>query len=136
MSTPIHEHATTLTVGDHLLVIEPGNDQGGGGQVIRLIGPVGAQALTIELTPQGPRLALGSGLTLALSGPLTIDAERVAIHGRTAVALTSGGEVQVQAAGDLIVGGRITTVTADLGDVRVKANDDVRLNGERIMMNC
>jgi hypothetical protein len=135
MPTPTHEQATTLTVGDHLLVIEPGNDQGGG-QVIRLIGPVGAQALTIELTPQGPRLALGSGLTLALSGPLTIDAERVAIHGRTAVAITSGGELQVQAASDLAVGGRITTVTADLGDVKVKANDDVRLNGERIMMNC
>lgn len=133
MSTSTNDHATTLTVGDHLLVIEAGE---GAGQVIRLIGPAGAQALTIELTPQGPRLCLGSGLTLALAGALTIDAERVAIHGRSGMALTSGGEIKVQAAGDLNASGRITTIVADLGDVQVKANDDVRLNGERVMMNC
>lgn len=133
MSTSINDQSTTLAVGDHLLVVEAG---GAAGQVIRLIGPAGAQALTIELTPQGPRLCLGSGLTVALAGALTIDAERVAIHGRNGMALSSGGEVQVRAAGDLNASGRITTITADLGDVQVKANDDVRLNGERVMMNC
>ncbi len=135
MSTSLsaNESVTTLTVGDHVLMVEPGE---GTGQIIRLIGPAGAQALTIELTAQGPRLHLGSGLSLALAGTLSIDAERVAIHGRSGVNITSGADAQLAAVGDLSTSGRIHNITADLGDVKVKANDDVRLNGERILMNC
>ena len=29
-----------------------------------------------------------------------------------------------------------SAVTADLGNVNVKANDDVRINGERVRVNC
>jgi hypothetical protein len=31
---------------------------------------------------------------------------------------------------------RIQNITAVLGNVNVKANDDVRMNGERVRMNC
>ena len=42
----------------------------------------------------------------------------------------------VEAVGDVKSAGRSQEIVADLGDVRVKANDDVRLNGERVRCNC
>ena len=63
-------------------------------------------------------------------------ADRVAIHGREGVAITTDGDVAIVAAGDLETRARTQTIAAELGDVRVVANDDVRLTGERIRMNC
>ncbi len=31
---------------------------------------------------------------------------------------------------------KIQKITAELGNVELKANDDVRLNGERVKINC
>ena len=115
----------TIPLGDHFLHIEPAAD----GHHLRLIGPAGAQSLEIVVTAQGPVLRLGSGLRLELAGQLSIDAERVAVHGRSGLALSSGGEISIDAATHI-------SAKADLGEVRVKANDDLRLDGERILMNC
>jgi hypothetical protein len=127
------DESSTVPLGDHLLMIRACPD---GSHVLTLIGPSGLQALTIELTSQGPRLRMEAGLSLAFSGELIIDAKRVAIHGREGLALTSGADATVAAKGDLTTSARVQTISAELGDVRVKANDDVRLNGERILMNC
>jgi hypothetical protein len=115
----------TITVGDHFLHI----DTADGAHRLRLVGPAGGQSLEIIMTPTGPVLRLGSGLRLELAGPLAIDAEQIALHGRRGVELRSGGEVTIAAATHL-------NAKADLGEVRVKANDDLRLDGERILMNC
>lgn len=115
----------TIPLGDHFLHIEPAAD----GHHLRLIGPAGAQSLEIIVTAQGPVLRLGSGLRIELAGVLSVDAERVALHGRNGVALTSGAEVTVDATTHLIA-------RTELGDVKIKANDDLRLDGERILMNC
>jgi hypothetical protein len=31
---------------------------------------------------------------------------------------------------------RIQNITAELGNVNLQANDDVKIDGERILMNC
>jgi hypothetical protein len=123
----------SFPVGDHLLLIKACAD---GSHVLTLVGPSGVQALSIELTAQGPRLRMEAGLSLAFSGELSIDAKRVAIHGREGIALTSGADAKIAASGELATSARAQSITAELGDVRVKANDDVRLDGERIRMNC
>jgi hypothetical protein len=115
----------TIPLGDHFLHIEATGD----GHHLRIVGPAGGQGVEIVITPQGPVLRLGSGLRVELAGELKVDAEHVALHGRNGVALTSGGEVTVEAATHL-------TARADLGEVRIKANDDLRLDGERLLMNC
>ena len=115
----------TIPLGEHFLHIEPAAD----GHHLRLIGPSGGQSLEIIVTEQGPVLRLGSGLRIELAGALSVDAERVELHGRKGVTMTSGGEVTIEATTHL-------NARADLGDVRVKANDDLRLDGERILMNC
>ena len=107
------------------------------GQVLRLTGPDPETTWSILLRAEGPVLDLHSaGLTLKTDGAFAIDAQKVAIHGREGVSISSDADLCFRAAGDLESRGRIQTITADLGDVQIRANDDVRLNGERIRMNC
>lgn len=114
-----------IALGDHFLHIEPSAD----GHVLRLVGPGGCQRVEIAITPQGPVLRLHGGLRLEMTGELSVDAKRVALHGREGLSLSSGVDASIVAAGDL-------NVRADLGDVKVTANDDVCIDGERVRMNC
>lgn len=115
----------SITLGDHFLHI----DSVGDGHTLRLVGPGGGQRLEIAITPQGPVLRLGGNLRVELTGDLAVEARRIALHGREGLALSSGADGSVQVVGDL-------AVTADLGDVSIRANDDVRIDGERVRMNC
>jgi len=105
--------------------------------VLNIIDSDGIVSLSIHLTKEGPVVRIAGGaLTIQAEGNLTIDAERVAIHSQKGMALTTGGNFHIEAAGDLHSKARIQTITADLGNVDIKANDDVTLDGERIRMNC
>jgi hypothetical protein len=104
--------------------------------VLRLLGQNGEVCLSIEVTPAGPLLRFDGGLLLEATGGLAVCAQQVAIHGREGVAISSGGDARIDVAGDLETQARIQNITAVLGNVNVKANDDVKLNGERVMVNC
>ena len=114
-----------IALGDHFLHIEPSGD----GHVLRLVGPGGGQRIEIAITPQGPVLRLHGGLRLELAGDLAVDARRVTLHGREGLALSSGADASIAAVGDL-------SARAELGDIALHANDDVRIDGERVRMNC
>jgi hypothetical protein len=96
----------------------------------------GVEPLRIEIGPNGPVLHISSGLAISVTGPLRLAGQHVQIHGREGVALTSGGDMALTSEGDLLVEAREQVFEARLGDVRVKANDDVKLSGERIRLNC
>jgi hypothetical protein len=105
--------------------------------VLKLLSADGRLTLSIRVTPAGPVLHLeGAGLMIQTDGDLAVSAGRVAIHARDGLALTSGGDAHIHAAGDLHSTARIQNLTADLGNVNVKANDDIKLNGERVLVNC
>ena len=91
-----------------------------GGGAVRLVGEDGAQPIEIEVTPAGPVLRLRAGLAIAVDGALDLTADRLSLHGRAALSLASDGAVDIRSG----------------GDVAMQANDDVRLNGERIKLNC
>jgi hypothetical protein len=119
--------------GRHQLVMQRTQDS----NILRLLGRNGEVCLSIEVTPAGPVLRFeGAALKLEASGDLMIEAERLAFVGRSEVVLDSGGDLLVHAEGDLHSKARIQNITADLGNVNVKANDDVRINGERVRVNC
>lgn len=128
MAEPLAE----IPVDDYRLTIERSER----GSVIRLHDGGGGVPLRVELGPEGPVLVLGSGLTIAVAGELSFDAQRVAIRGREGVHLRSDGDTTIESEGDIVTRGREQIVEARLGDVRLKANDDVKLNGERIRLNC
>jgi hypothetical protein len=118
---------------DHQLVVEPGVQ----GDLLRILGSDGGVSVSIQITSAGPVLHFeGGGLAIQTKGDLTVNAARVAIHGREGVVLSSGGDAHLCAAGDFHGQARIQNITARLGNVNIKANDDVRLNGERIRSNC
>jgi hypothetical protein len=119
--------------GDRRLVVVRDDDQ----DVVQVVNADGAVALTIQITALGPVLRFeGASLVLQAAGELVLDAGRLRLHGREGVTVTTDGDVAVRAAGELSTEARLQTIHASHGDVRVTANDDVRLEGERIRMNC
>jgi hypothetical protein len=83
--------------------------------------PAGGIILRMRLLPEGPVLEIeGVSLSVATRGDLRLSAERLL--------LTARGDAEIACGGNL-------TLRAETGDVRIKANDDVRLDGERIALN-
>jgi hypothetical protein len=79
---------------------------------VALIASDGAVRFRIVITDNGPEITVeAQTLSLRTSGTLAIDAERIQLHGREAVAVTTGGGIQIE------------------------ANQNVRINGERIYLN-
>ncbi|PIE66989.1 MAG: hypothetical protein CSA23_06265 [Deltaproteobacteria bacterium] len=105
--------------------------------VLKILDSNGKISLSIQITEDGPVLKLGGGaLTITTEGNLAIDAESVSIHGRKEMALTTEGNFHIEASGGIHSKAQAQLITADLGDIDIKANDDVKLDGERIRLNC
>ncbi|AKT42711.1 hypothetical protein [Chondromyces crocatus] len=124
--------STLQLAGGHALEVRrgPGND------TLQLLQPDGQASISIHVTPQGITLSVqGAALTLHATGALAIDAETLALRGRSGVAIESGGDAHIDLEGDLHARARQQHLTATLGNVNIKANDDVKLDGERIKLN-
>ena len=135
----MEDHITSTAVqvvdlrGDQRLLIDSGPQE----DRLVITGVDGKVSLTITITDTGPVLHLeGAGLMIRTDGDLAINARSLAIHGRDGIALTSGGDAHISVDGDLTTRARIQNITAELGNVNVQANDDVKIDGERILMNC
>lgn len=116
LSTIEPPHQSRMAFGGYQLVLE----RTATGGVLRLVGRDGAQPIELEVTPAGPVLRLRSGLAIAVDGDLDLRGDRLSLHARTALSLTSDGAVDIRAGGDVVL----------------QANDDVKLSGERIKLNC
>jgi hypothetical protein len=103
--------------------------------VVTLLDREGETAFTLRLTEQGPILSFERGLTIETRETLGLVARRVDICGTEGVSLRSGGDAAIDVAGELTTSAHTQHLSARLGNVNVKANDDVRLNGERIKLN-
>jgi hypothetical protein len=107
------------------------------GDRIEISDSQGRVTLSIEVTDGGPVLRFeGASLRIQAAGELTLEAEELRLHGRAGLSLSSGGDASFTAQGDLLNEARIQTIRARLGNVEIDANDDVRIDGERVMVNC
>lgn len=101
----------------------------GDAQRLQIVSPNGHCSLEIQITETGPVLRLvGAEVTLSVEGKLQIEADDLKLRGRDAVTISSDGEIRSQ--------GRSQLLESQRGDVRLQANDDVRLQGERVRVNC
>jgi hypothetical protein len=117
---------------DHHLLVHQGEER----SLVHLRGPQGI-SLTIEVTAAGAVLRFdGPSLALDARGALEISAETIAIRARQGLELSAGGEARVAIAGDLEVTAAAQTLRGRVGSVELHANDDVKLTGERIRLNC
>lgn len=105
-------------------------------EILNLRAPDGQLCLQITLTPEGPRIAV-QGLSVAVEckGDLKIEAENVAVRARKELRLESGENVHIDAVGEFRAEAFEQHLRARRGDIALKANDDVLLNGERIRLN-
>jgi hypothetical protein len=106
--------------------------------------PSGLVELSIRFTPGGPVLSFASAaLDLEASGALRIACAKLEVTAREGIEVKAGGSVKAEVEGDhLLAVSGASRVEADsiamrarLGDVAIKANDDVRVDGERIFLN-
>jgi hypothetical protein len=105
--------------------------------LLQIVGPKGRPMVTIRVSEQGVSVELASGpVMLNVEGDLRIEAERLQLHARDQLSLTSGRDAQIFVEETLSTTAKRQAVTATRGDVRLVANDDVRMDGERIRMNC
>jgi hypothetical protein len=92
------------------------------------------QLLVIDAS--GIALELGAlAINVEADGGLTVEAERLTLVGRRSVSLVTRGDLEVRADGALTMEAREQKLVAALGNVDVRANDDVTLNGERVLLN-
>jgi hypothetical protein len=120
-----------MSIGDHTLVVQRTDS----GAVIRLLGSEGARPIEIEITPSGPVLRLRTGVSIVVDRALSLGAETVTISARRELSLRSQDKVLLSAGGEMASDAAAQTIVASDRDVKIRANDDVVLNGERIRLN-
>jgi hypothetical protein len=121
-----------VSLGNHSLHIER-SEHGGS---FRLISPQGTQPLEVVLTEGMAVLRLGSGVSVVVEGKVEVTADSVALRARDHLALESAGTASIRAEGALTTEADAQLISARLGDVQVRANDDVMIHGERVRVNC
>lgn len=126
-----------------LLTIE--SDEESEGEAITIRAPSGDVELSIRLTPDGPKLRFEAAeLELDSPGRVGIRCDEYAVHARKGILLQSEGDTRTEAGGrivsvaegDAVHQARATTIRSTRGDVFIKANDDARVHGERVRLNC
>ncbi len=104
---------------------------------LRITDRNGRLGLAITVTEEAVTVHVQrADLAIRAERNLELSAENLHLHARGDLAISSGGDLAVEAAGDLSTTGRTQRVEATRGNVHVEANDDVRLLGERIKLNC
>jgi len=119
--------------GRHQVVIHRGE----GVDTVELLGRDGKLVFAIEVGERGPVLRFeGPGLTLRAAGELAIEAQDISLRAEAGLSLAAGGDLRITAGGNLHSSAREQKIEAVLGDVAVDASDDVRIDGERVLVNC
>jgi hypothetical protein len=114
------------------------------GETLKVVSAGGEVRLEVLLTPSGailrfagPRVAIEAEGELALRCTrFVVQAESIALGASGDVALTAGSGLDLRAGHDAAVSAQAVRVEARRGDLALAANDDVTLNGERVLLNC
>jgi hypothetical protein len=89
---------------------------------VTIRGPAGGVLLEVALTPSGPVLRFHAAeLQLDCQGSFKVQCERFEVRTTGDIVEQAGGEISLE---------------ARRGNVDLRANDDVNLNGERVRLKC
>lgn len=120
-------------VGGHRLVVSRRTEE----DVLQVEGSDGTLHIEVVVTDTGASIRLeGGDVRIRSTGRLSLDGESVAIRGRDGVSLQSGADMEMDVAGVIKSEAHAQRLIARRGDTTIYANDDVKLDGERIRMNC
>ncbi len=106
--------------------------------------PEGTIELTIRFTAAGPVLELSAAaLSLRTEGPLSLDCDQLRLHARRGLSLSTDGDLEQRVGGDQRVAVAGTSelhaqhveITAEEGDLELRADNDATLDGKRVLIN-
>ncbi len=104
------------------------SDGSGRASALDVRAPDGRVCLTIRLDDGGPRVEI-------TAASLSVRADDLALEAKKDLALRAGGGILLEAQGALVSRALEQHIEATRGDILVEANDDVRLEGERVRLN-
>jgi uncharacterized protein (DUF2345 family) len=115
-----------------------------GGEALKVVSSTGEVRLEVLLTPAGvvvrvagPRVAIEAEGELALRCTrFEVQAEAIALGASGDFAIAAGRGLDLRAGHDASLSAQAVKVEARRGDLALAANDDVALNGERVLLNC
>lgn len=115
-----------------------------GGEALTVLSAAGDVRLEVFLTPAGAVLRLaGPRVAIEAAGELALRCERFEVRAESidlgasgAVAVEAGRGLDLRAGHDAAFSAQAMKVEARLGELSLKANDDVALDGERVLLNC
>lgn len=126
-----------------LLRVTPGDP--GEGESITVRSPTGEVELSVRFTSSGPKLRFrAADLELDTSGKVSVRCEEYNVSARRQIVMRTAGEARTEAGegivtvaqGDAVHQARSTIIRSTRGDVSIEANDDARIHGERVRLNC
>jgi len=114
-----------------------------GREMLTVSAPAGQVCLQIRLLPEGPVLEVqGQALRFVAEGELRLECDRLSIDARREISLRTGalnqtitGDARLYATGIIEQEGHTQKLRAHTGDLQLSSNDDVSLDGERILLN-
>lgn len=110
---------------------------GGGAQRLDVRAPDGKVCLSITIGPDGPRVELSAAsLSISTQGAIELEGESVKLASRGNMVLKTGGDLIVEAEKAIEMSAFEAKIAATTGDLTLEANDDVRVDGERIRLNA
>ena len=113
-------------------------------RALRILDAEGVVELEIDLRATGPVVRVrAAALELQTAGPLSFDCERFELRAREGIRLASDGDLDASIAGDLDLRaaglahceGKAVRIRAKRGEAQLEAHDDVRIEGERVLLN-
>jgi hypothetical protein len=133
------DRAVRLRSGRSVVVEQTDED------LVTVVGPEGNVELSVRFTAAGPVLTFqAAAIRMKTPGKLDLDCGKLAIRSRHGIDLETQGDLTQNVDGrhTLRVGGGSLTdahsveVRSQRGDVKLSANDNVRVSGEKILLNC
>ncbi len=114
------------------------------GETLRVVSAGGEVRLEVLVTPEGAVLRLaGPRVSIEAEGALAVRcasfevrAEQISLGASGEVSLAAGRGLELHAGHDALVSAQAVKVEARRGELALQANDDVALNGERVLLNC
>ncbi len=116
-----------------------------GGVTTLALGPIGGPVeIEIVIGVAGPVVRVHAAqLELTTRGPLALSCEDFHLHARGNIELRAegdlrqlvAGDLECVAAGDVRLDGKAMRARARRGELRLEAHDDVRIDGEKVLLN-
>jgi hypothetical protein len=104
--------------------------------VLHIMASDGKLCLRIVLTPEGPVVELQSvSLVISAEKDIRLRADSLEIETKKDLSIKAGGDIVQYAEGNIETEAFAQRILARRGNIAVKANDDVMIDGERIRLN-